>query len=197
MEDEHLAEPEVVLPEVPSADDRHLVVGDHQLVVHAVVPAVQAADELERTGHGGDPPGTPGVHDPDGDGRLPVDRGEMDLPTGQLEVVHQDPDPDAALRGRDDPLREEQAGVVLAVPEVVLDVEGPPGRVDERQAPVERVLVPVQEDEPRGVRTVAVPDRRHDGVEAAPRAGRDRVPVRGLRGRAREDRACEKHRNQR
>ena len=77
---------EVLVGDVPPADDRDLVVDREGLVVHAPVDAADVADRAQRAAGGA---AFEGVEDPDLEVRVRVQCRQPDVETGREHVVDQ------------------------------------------------------------------------------------------------------------
>ena len=151
---EVLAEAEVLVADVAPAEDHGAIVGHQHLVVHAPVHEIHATQEVDAPAQ--QRARVKRVEQPQLDvrmraenGRLPVANLECAVVLEQrAEVVEDDAHSHAAIGRVDHVLHEQLAGVVFP-PEVILKVDGMLGRVDQREAPAQRIFIGV-EQAPRG-----------------------------------------------
>ena len=107
-----------MVADIASAEKRNRVVGDHQLVVHAVVQAVEVTDQVE------DPrgPAHEGVEQPDLDIRMGVQTGEDFIASVDVDIVDEKTHAHTAIRAAQQGLRED-APALVRIPDVVLQIE--------------------------------------------------------------------------
>ncbi len=118
---------EVVIGDIPAADDGDRRVGREQLVVHAVVKPARVKHELDALHKGHRAAIRKGIEQPDLDVVMLVERGERLARVRQrkgIQVVDEYADPDAAIRGVQHAVEEQLSGVVFHEQEV-LDVQRP------------------------------------------------------------------------
>ena len=135
---------EVGVAHVAPADDGHRVVHHHQLVVHAVIDAIEVGHEAKQPG----PAMREGVEQADLDVRVRVERRDPRVAVLDVDVVDQDTHPDAAVSGAHEAIGQDAAGRI-GLPEEVLDVEGRLCEIRQGHAGGER-LAPVRDERERG-----------------------------------------------
>ncbi len=99
---------EIVVADVATTNDHDRVVHDKELVVHAVVNAIEVGDEVQRM------PRTmgEGIEETDFDVRVRI-QGSHDCVTPlKVQIIHQDAYPYAAIGGPDQALGQDSAGGV-------------------------------------------------------------------------------------
>ena len=141
-----IARVEVRIADVASADDRLHAIDDERLVVHAPVEAMPFDEELAGLGECGPIAETERVEQAHLDVRMRVERVEHAVLSADVEIVEQDAHAHAAIRSREDALRDEPAGRVV-VEDVVLQVERMRGVVDQHDAAHQRIGVAEQRAE--------------------------------------------------
>ncbi len=133
---------EVVIADVASADDRGTAVGNQQLVVHAGIQPLHLRDHLAAPRD--QAAFFPGIEETHLDVRVPLEIGMELLLPGRHEVVHDQSNADAAMRGKDGALQDQAPGRVR-IPEVGHDIERRDRGVDQRQPPCKRVVAEVEQ----------------------------------------------------
>ncbi len=143
-----LVGPEIGIPEVAAAGDAHGVVGDEQLVVHALL---DAGHVLQRRDDAADQRGAragQGIEQSDLHVGLECQAQHLGVLSRRIEVVEQQPDPHAAPRGIAQRLQQD-FGAGVGVDGVVLQVQAALGRLDQRQPAGKCCAYTVQQPEAR------------------------------------------------
>ena len=99
---------EIVVADVAATDDRDRVVHDEELVVHAVIDAIEVGDEVQQM------PRTmgEGIEETDFDVRVRIQGGDDCVTALKVQIIHQDAYPYAAIGGPDQALGQDSAGGV-------------------------------------------------------------------------------------
>ncbi len=171
MEVELGEQPEVLVADVAAARDGRAVVGDEELVVHAVVQLVELGDELQVVA---ELALRPRVVGPDLDVGVVVEGREEVVLLGEQNVVEQDADTHATLRRRID-VTKQQPPARVRLPEERQHVDRSLGAVHEGQTPLKRFLTPIEDLEARLVRGPPRSTGRVELEEAPVRRGRQGV----------------------
>ena len=110
---------EIVVADVATADDRDRVVHHEELVVHAVVDAIEVGDEVQQMRRTmGE-----GIEETDFDVRVRIHGGDDRVAAVEVQIIHEDPYTYAAIGGPEQTLGQDPAGGVR-VPDEVLQIQG-------------------------------------------------------------------------
>ena len=161
---------EVVVADVASTENRHLGVGDHELVVHA---AVEGFGARSRLGHPCRTLVCPRIEDPDFDLGVSAERRQARLALEKERVVDHDAHPNAAVGSLDHVLEQEESSEVV-VPEIIEKVERSLRRIDQSQPPLEGLTVRVDGEVPGYVGAVSTGEVRNVPPEDGGGIGRQR-----------------------
>ncbi len=124
-----LSEAEVLVADVPAAENRGDAVGDELLVVHAAVHAREAGEQLAQAV---EPRAVDvGIEDPDLDVLMGVEaRDQLVFLFERAPVVEEHAHPYAAIGGGDQTIDDQRAGLI-GVEDVVLQIERALGQLDQ------------------------------------------------------------------
>ncbi len=124
---------EIFVAQVATADHRHRVVGDPQLVVHAPVQALRVAEVFEHMQQAEGASAGEGVEDAHLDMGEARQRGQVEVLALRVEVVDQQPHAHAALR-RAQHARQQQLRAGVVAHDVVLQIQRVQGRLGQAHA---------------------------------------------------------------
>ena len=167
-----------VVAEVATADDHDRVVHDEELVVRAMVDAIEVDDEVEQMRRAmGE-----GIEETDFDVGVPIQGDEDRVTALEVQIIHQDAHAYAAIGGPEQTLGEEPPGSVR-VPDEVLQIQGLFRQLGHRNPRGKRPASIGQDREPRlarmsGGRPLEVRPDRGAGVIRKGRRWRARVILR-------------------
>ncbi len=144
---------EIFVADVASAGNAELVVGDEQFVVHAPVEAITINEKLREPDQRVVPAMAESVEHADFHVGLRVQRQDVRFVFEDIDVVQQHPDPHAAFGGLQQGIGNDRASLV-AMENVVLDVECLFRLGGQPQAAGQCVHAGVEQQEPRSIRHV-------------------------------------------
>ena len=178
---------EVLIADIAAAGDGQRVVGDEQLVVHAVIDAANVARRGDEPGPGRESAAGKRIEHPDLDVRVFAQMQEAPVFARRIEIIDQDAHPHAAVRRQAHMMQQQPRGIVL-LNDVVLDVERAFGMVGERDEIGQGLLARRQQADARQILVALLgrneaAERRGLRDRAAPRCDISRHAAAGRRNR--------------